>query len=79
MSMGALALAYVVSPLSAFAQMTFSTSTDSQDALLNTVAQQGGDRLLHILALILPVGLAFWGIYRVWRYGWGALFGRVTG
>jgi len=75
-AIGTLALAYVVSPAYSFAQ-SFSTSTNSQDELLNEVSTNAGDRLLHVLFVLIPLGLAFWGIYYVWRHGWGFLFGRT--
>jgi len=75
-SVGAMALVAFASASSAFAQ-TFGTTTDSQDALLNEVTQNAGDRLLHVLYILIPVGLAFWGIYYVWRHGWGFLGGRT--
>lgn len=73
---GALALMGMGVASSAFAQ-TFGTTTDSQDALLNEVVTNAGDRLLHVLYILVPIGLAFWGIYYVWRHGWGFLFGRT--
>jgi len=73
---GATLAVAVAGPLSSFAQ-TFATTTESQDALLNEVVTNAGDRLLHVLYYLVPIGLAFWGIWFVWNRGWGFLSGRT--